>query len=246
MSKPEETKEESKAPVVVEAICKGDRDACESLKMLFFEMLQKLCDHGICLKKVVLIARKSNELVKLQLQAFDIASIDAFGVFLLDREKPFELVSSLSAVLSSYLYSSGVLPWCPRWVIEGVSLYYALRVYTEVDASSATLVEKYYLDEADRAGVNVSALSSWTYKEHPALKALSNVLPGKVYRALQALFTIESEKGDRLATSFKAVSYVLIKRALESMSSGVKAEETLKLLASFGEKCSEKILEQSR
>jgi hypothetical protein len=227
----------------VEVICKGDPDACESLKIDFAGMLKRLCDYEVCLKKVVLIAKKSYDQVVLQLHAFDLASVDAFGVFLLDREKPFEMVSALSDVLSSYLYSSGILPGCPRWVIEGVSLYYALKVYAEADAGSAALVEKHYLNEAEKAGVNIGELLLWTYKEHPALKALSNVLQEKAYRVLQAFYTADTEKNDASAASFKAASYLLVKRALEPVSSGVKAGEVLKLLASFGEKCLEKVLE---
>jgi hypothetical protein len=163
-----------------------------------------------------------------------------------DREKPFELVSALSAILSSYLYSSGVLPGCPRWVIEGFSLYYALKAYAEVDAESAHAVEKRFMEESKKSGADVDALGSWRYKEHPVLKALSNILQEKAYRVLQAFYTTDSERDDSSVASFRAVSYVLLRKAFESLGSSVGAGEALKLLASFGDECSAKVLELSR
>jgi hypothetical protein len=230
----------------VEVVCTVNQDTCESLKKRFSEMLQRLCDYGLCLKKVILFVKKPSDRTMLQLHAFDFAALDAFGVFLPDSEEPFELVSALSAILSSYLYSSGILPGCPRWVIEGFSLYYALKAYAGVDAGSALTVEKCFLEEAKKSGVNIAALGSWGYKEHPVLKALSNVLQEKAYRVLQAFYTTDSERDDSLVASFRAASYMLVRKALESLGPGIEAGEALKLLASFGEGCSAKVLELSR
>ena len=229
----------------VEVVCTVDQDMCESLMRYFSEMLQRLCNYGLCLKKVILFVKKPSDQTMLQLHAFDFATIDAFGVFLPDREEPFELVSALSAILSSYLYSSGILQGCPRWVIEGFSLYYALKAYAEVDAGSALTVEKRFMEEAKKSGMDVDALGSWRYKEHPVLKALSNVLQEKAYRVLQAFYTTDSERDDSSVVSFRAVSYMLVRKVLESLGSSVGAGEALKLLASFGDGCSAKVLELS-
>jgi hypothetical protein len=231
----------------VEVVCTVNQDTCESLKRDFSEMLQRLCNRGLCLKKVILFVKKPSDQTMLQLHAFDFATIDAFGVFLVDREKPFELVSALSAILSSYLYSSGILQGCPRWVIEGFSLYYALKAYAEVDAESALTVEKRFMEESKKSGVDVDALGSWRYKEHPVLKALSksNILQEKAYRVLQVFYTTDSERDDGSVASFRAVAYMVVRKALESLGSSVGAGEALKLLASFGDGCSAKVLELS-
>lgn len=231
----------------VEVVCTVNQDMCESLKRDFSEMIQRLCNYGLCLKKVILFVKKPSDRTTIQLHVFDFATIDAFGVFLVDREKPFELVSALSAILSSYLYSSGILQGCPRWVIEGFSLYYALKAYAEVDAESALTFEKRFMEESKKSGVDVDALGSWRYKEHPVLKALSksNILQEKAYRVLQVFYTTDSERDDGSVASFRAVSYMVVRKALESLGSSVGAGEALKLLASFGDGCSAKVLELS-
>uniref|UniRef100_A0A7J3Z5Q0 Uncharacterized protein n=1 Tax=Ignisphaera aggregans TaxID=334771 RepID=A0A7J3Z5Q0_9CREN len=217
-------------------------DLCKFIERNVNEIAKMFPDLGLKLKNVTIVVRKCGEDVVLQFSS-DLAQIDGIGVFRVDSDEGFWFVNMLSEVVASYIFTHDLLPSCPRWVIEGLSLYIALEMYRFLDPAKTLSIERLYASEASRCDISVDLLKSWSLKDHPSLQIVGKLLSEKVAKLMQVFYTEESEKGKCVDTalSLRSKAFELVKKALSSLGTpGVG--DVIKLLSQFGNACEEKVL----
>ncbi len=170
---------------LVEVVCSDEEGKCVSIKEDIVKMFQMLREMGLDLGKVLVIVRRCGEQAMIHLDGASISRVNALSVFPTGVDTPFGFVEMLSRAISSYIYSQDVLPNCPRWVVEGFSLYAALKAYSRFDPDGASKVEKYYVETGGRGISRIEDLRSWVYKDPPAIQLIAKMLGEKHLESLR-------------------------------------------------------------
>lgn len=227
----------------IEVMCMDEERICASAKEDIEKLFQILHKMNLDLGKVLVIVRRCGEQSMIHLGGASISGINALTVFPTGVDRSFGFVEMLSRAISSYIYSQDILPSCPRWVVEGFSLYAALKVYSRFDPGGASKVEKYYVEAGERGMARIEDLRSWVYRDHPAIQLIGKMLGEKVSRLLKAFYSdgLDRKECSDTVASMRGRTYILVKKFLESKESHIDLQDALESIAASGSECEKKI-----
>lgn len=227
----------------VELVCMDEESRCGLIRGDIEKLFQILNKMGLDLGKVLVIVRGCGEQAMIHIGGASISGANALSVFPTGVDTSFAFVEMLGRAISSYIYSQDILPNCPRWVVEGFSLYAALMAYSRFDPDGASRVEKYYVETGGRGISGIEDLRSWVYKDHPAIQLIKKMLGEKASKLLRAFYSDGLDRKDCSDTvaSMRGSAYILVKRFLESREDDIDLRKALESIATAGGKCEEKI-----
>ena len=227
----------------VEVVCMDEESRCGLIKGDIEKPFQTLQKMGLDLGKILVIVRRCGEQAMIHIGGASISGVNALSVFPTGVDTSFAFVEMLSRAISSYIYSQDILPNCPRWVIEGFSLYAALKTYSRFDPDGASKVEKYYAETGGRGISRIEDLRSWMYKDHPAIQLIKKMLGEKASKVLKAFYSDGLDRKDCSdnVASMRGSAYILVKRFLESKEGHIDLRRALESIATTESKCEEKI-----
>ena len=227
----------------IEVMCMDEERICTSTKEDIEKLFQLLYEMNLDLGKVLVIVRRCGEQSMIHIGGASISGINAIGVFPTGVDRSFGFVEMLSRAISSYIYSQDILSSCPRWVVEGFSLYAALKIYSRFDPDGASKVEKYYVEAGERAIAGIEDLRSWVYRDHPAIQLIGKMLGEKVSRLLKSFYSdgLDRKECSDAAAPMRGRAYILVKRFLESREGHIDLRGVLESIAASGGECEKKI-----
>ncbi|MEM1610865.1 MAG: hypothetical protein QXQ57_04375 [Sulfolobales archaeon] len=227
----------------VEVVCMDEERVCTSVREDAEKLFQMLRGIGLDLGRVLVIVRRCGEQSMIHLGGTSISGINAISIFPTGVDRSFGFVEMLSRAISSYIYSQDILPSCPRWVVEGFSLYAALKVYSRFDPDGASEVEKHYVEAGERGMAGIEDLRSWVYRDHPAIQLIGKMLGEKVSKLLKAFYSdgLDRKECSDAAAPMRGRAYILVKKFLETREGHIDLRGFLASIAASGGECEKKI-----